>query len=206
MQSTARQTVALVVIAISVVACGGGGPIPPTPSATPHKLPGPIHQSPVPVTTGTPASGSPASYLTAWPLPPLCPVSAADAPICHVPLAGGNRHASNGESILYRFGWGAATQQECKAFITSASKSITVDGRSVDLVTVPCQFFAASPVPGDGHTNVWVTDVRYVSSPLAPGQYNVSATITYHASLFDGIKTAVPSGTVQTFHMTLTVD
>jgi len=215
--SSVRKPVRLIVplvmagIAVSLVACGGGGATSPTPTATPHKLPNPIHHRPVPLPTattaptGTSASGSPGSYLTTWPLPPLCPASAADARVCQAPLAGGNRQASVGESILFRIGWVAATQQACDAWTSSTAERITVDGQSVDFVTVPCEFFAASPFP-NGTANAWNTDTRHLSSPLAAGTHTASVTITYNATLSDGINPSpIASGTVQTFHTTVTV-
>lgn len=193
-------------IAVSLVACGGGGPTSPTPTTKPiGGLPGgggAPSARPLPPTAN--ATPSPGSYLTTWPLPPPCPVSATNARVCTAPLAGGNRQASVGESILFRIGWVAATQQECDAWTSSTTERITVDGQSVDFVTVPCEFFAASPLPGV-QANTWITDTRYLSSPLPPGPHTASVTITYNANLSDGITGTTASGTVQTFHTTVAV-
>ena len=205
-----RLPVSLVLLSgltAALASCGGSGPTP-TPSGTPHKLPNPIHSVipvPTPTPAGTPASGSPSSYLTTWPLPPLCPLTAAGAPICVAPFAGGNRQAPGGASILFRIGWGAATQQDCDAYASSTTIRITVDGQPENFITVPCAFFALSPFPSGGTANTWVTDARYLSPPLPPGPHTASATITYHATISDGFTGTIASGTVTPFSVTVTV-
>ena len=194
--------------ALTLIGCGGVNPIGPATPSTPRVTPSPT----VAPTSTTSASSTPSSgsYLSAWPLPPLCPLSAAGARVCQAPLAGGNRQASGGESILFRIGWSDASEQSCNAYAGNTTIRITVDGQTESFVTVPCQFFTASPFPSDGDTDQWVTDARYLSPPLSPGSHPASVTITYNAPVpyTSGCTKApcsIASGTVQPFHITVTV-
>lgn len=215
-----RLPVTLVLVSgltAALASCGGGGPTPtqtptPTPLATPHELPIPIHSVvsvPTATPVGTPASGSPSSYLTTWPLPPACPAIASDAAVCTVSVpGGGSQQASASDYLLIRAGWADPTQHSCTQFASNASITITIDGHKEATTNVSCQLVRNSV----GCTKIWRFDTRYLSPPLTPGTYTVTATFTYSGPVSGvpsgctpGAETTTPAGTVQTFTKTVVV-
>ncbi len=182
-------------------------------AATP--TPVPTHSVvPVPTATpaGTPASGSPNSYLTTWPLPPACPTIASGAPVCavNVPGAGTSQQASASDYLLIRAGWGDPTKQSCAQFASNASITITIDGHAEATTNLSCQLVGNSGQ--GGCTNLWRFDTRYLSPPLTSGTYTVTATFTYSGPVSGvpsgctpGAEITIPAGTVQTFQKTVIV-
>lgn len=210
--------VLFVAISDGLIACGGGAP-PPKPTDTPHQLPIPVHSAvPVPtstpVVTGTPAAVSPANYLMTWPLPPDCPTRASDAAVCavRIPGSGTTEQASADEYILFREGWIDPTEQSCDEYASNTTATLTLDGRPVAMVTVPCQLVVPPSTNGCSN-NQWRFDMRYLSSPLSPGRYTAIATITYHHAVSGSSactaenppSQTIAAGTVQTFRKTVTV-
>jgi hypothetical protein len=120
-------------------------------------------------------------YLETIDLPPLCPVSAHDAPVCQVsPVPPNDGQATSVEYILFRIGWADAMRASCDAYVRNTTVTMTVDGQPRSLVTLPCQHvvnFNGSGGPG------WVTDARYLSPPLPPGTHTVAAQVVYNAAV-----------------------
>ena len=219
---------ALIVLLLS--ACG------PTPTAVVPRSAVPTATSPAVPTATSPAvptmaatigptaiesaSGTVATdYLHTWPLPPHCPLSAADGPVCRVsfPRNGGQYQASVDESILFRVGWTDAMKQSCDAFVGNVTANMVIDGKAVSFVTLPCQMFASDPFynapPDIPNTlgNQWATDIRYLSPPLSPGTHTTSVTLTYNARVpfWSGCTTTPPCysapGEIDAWHQVITV-
>jgi hypothetical protein len=123
-----------------------------------------------------------------------------------------NYLASSSEYILFRVGWSDPEQQSCNAFASNTTTTITVDGRSVTFVALPCQLIPVGGQPAN-LVGQWFTDRRYLSPPLARGTHTASARIVYNAAVpaacannsTDTPQCAVRAGTVQSFKKTVTV-
>ena len=170
----------------------------PTTTPTPAPTPTP---SLAPTSTPAPAL-SVNRYLQSTDLPPACPVSASDAPVCAVNFPQPtNYQASAGEYVLFRVGWADASSASCDAFVRNTSTTMTVDGRAVAWVWVPCRFATSGP-----NAQTWLADMRYLSAPLAPGTHTATATIVYNAAVPATSGAPVPAGTTQTWTRTVTVN
>jgi hypothetical protein len=148
-------------------------------------------------------------YLQTIDLPPQCPVSASDAPVCQLSPARPNSYQASGDQyILFRIGWSDSMRASCDAYASNTTVTIVVDGRAANLVTLPCQLVAN--FNGDG-VPYWVTDARYLSPPLPPGTHTASATVVYKAPVpyWSGCSMTPPcyskSGLADNFSQTVTV-
>jgi len=120
---------------------------------------------------------------------PSCTASAPDtqgAHICWVTLLRGGWQASTGEWIVVRVGDLEPTQSLCEQMQASVVATITLDGQSLPVDTIPCQGSDA-----DG----WFVDWRALSQPRIPGTHTFSAS-WYFTATVDGI---APAGYTATF-------
>jgi hypothetical protein len=148
----------------------------------------------------------------------LCPSGAPDPslPACQVRFPPGQTgyQALTSQSILFRIGDVEASQADCAAFSAATTVTFTIDGASVPVTIIPCQYIA-QPIANLGNfVGNWFTDRRYLSGPgaLAPGVHTETATITYNTSFSYSLSCTDPSGrctvaagTVNRFTSTLTV-
>ena len=132
------------------------------------------------------ASASPPSDLV--PLGPSLPSCVAGGPdtrgahICWVvPLFSGWQ-ASTGEWIVVRLGDAEpvdpanpdAAKTVCEQFEASVVATITLDGLSLPVDTIPCALH-----PGrSGNPDVWFVDWRGLTQPLTPGEHTF--TVSWH--------------------------
>jgi hypothetical protein len=100
----------------------------------------------------------------------------------------GPLQASTGEWIMFRVGDQELTLADCQAFEANVTVSFALDGQPVDVNHLPCQL---TP-DGTG----WRTDYRFLSHPLSPGVYLVTATLTDSGSSlrFTRTITVIPQG------------
>ena len=113
---------------------------------------------------------------------PSCNAAAPDTRGAHVcwvtPLRPGWQ-ASTGEWIVVRVGDAEAVdpinpdaaQTLCEAFQAAIVATITLDGQSLPVDTIPCELHPGS----GGNSDVWFVDWRALSQPLTPGQHTFSA-------------------------------
>ena len=115
------------------------------------------------------------------------------AHICKVRAAvGGSWQAGTGEWIVIRAATGQPTQAACLADQGSIVATITIDGKSLPVDTIPCAFDAGS--------GLWFVDYRALSHPLPKGNHAIS-----ESWYFTIDANGVPAGATFTFTATLTV-
>lgn len=125
------------------------------------------------------------------PIPPAPGTGVNDgafAHVCTVGLFGGTWQASTGEWIVFRIGWGTATEQQCLDFAPNVTVTLLFQGSPVQFDTVPC---FQRPFPPFG----WATQFRFLSHPLAAGEYTASFRFEFNAAVSDGSFT-YPAGLV----------
>src|SRR5437763_7384682 len=129
------------------------------------------------------ASASPPSDLS--PLGPMLPSCVASAPdtggahICWVTPLRSGWQASTGEWIVVRLGDASsvdptnpgAAETRCEQMQASIVATITLDGQSLPVDTIPCELHPGS----NGNPDVWFVDWRALNQPLTPGQHTFSA-------------------------------
>jgi hypothetical protein len=141
---------------------------------------------------------SPPSDAGSFPLSavPDCVATAPDtggAHICKVRAAvGGQWQAGTGEWIVIRAAKGSTTQAGCLTDTASIVPTITIDGNSLPVDTIPCELNVAS--------GLWFIDYRALSHPLPPGDHAIVE--SWYFTTNDGSNLA---GTTITFNATLTV-
>src|SRR5437870_3745258 len=133
------------------------------------------------------ASASPPSDLV--PLGPSLPSCVAGAPdtggahICWVvPLFSGWQ-ASTGEWIVVRLGNAEAVDPSnpdaaktlCEQLQASIVATITLDGQSLPVDTIPCELHPGS----SGNPDVWLVDWRALSQPVTPGGHTFTVSLFY---------------------------
>lgn len=108
---------------------------------------------------------------------PDCLTGVADtggAHICKVhPFAAGPWQAGTGEWIVIRgtvYGQGA-DQATCMALQASAVVTITIDGNSLPVDSIPCAFST--------DVSSWLSDFRALSHPLPKGDHAIVETLHY---------------------------
>ena len=130
------------------------------------------------------AAASPPTDLA--PLGALLPNCVAGAPdtqgahICWVTPLRPSWQASTGEWIVVRIGDAepvdpanpGAAQSLCEQMQASVVATITLDGQSLLVDTIPCAF---RPSPDPTSPAVWFVDWRALSPPLTPGEHTFSA-------------------------------
>ena len=142
------------------------------------------------------AAGSPPTDL-----PPLgsffpsCVAGALDTSGAHqcwvVPLRPGWQ-ASTGEWIVVRLGDAEAVDPAnpdtartlCEELQASIVATITLDGESLPVDTIPCELH-----PGNGNPDVWFVDWRALSQPLTPGEHTFTVS-WYFTQTVDGVANA----------------
>jgi hypothetical protein len=126
---------------------------------------------------------------------PDCQATAPDtggAHICKVrAAAGGDWQAGSGEWIVIRAGFGN-TQATCLAYQVSVVATITIDGKTLSVDTIPCEYIASS--------DFWFVDYRALSYPLPPGDHAIQASF-YFTTAVD----IHPAGSTLIDNATLTV-
>jgi len=152
--------------------------------------------------TQTAAASPPTDLAPLGPSLPSCTVGAPDTSGAHVcwvtPLRAGWQ-ASTGEWITVRVGDAinvdpanpGAAQSLCEQVQASVVATITIDGDSLPVDTIPCVLHPSSdPTQPD----VWFVDWRGLSHPLTPGVHTFSIS-WFFTSTVDGIGTAGDTAT-----------
>jgi hypothetical protein len=100
----------------------------------------------------------------------------------------GPLQATTGEWIMFRVGDQESTLADCLVFEANVTVSFALDGKPVDVNHLPCQLLP------DG--TAWRTDYRFLSHPLSPGVYVVTATFTSSGGSFTFTRTitVIPQG------------
>src|SRR5438445_1791247 len=128
------------------------------------------------------SASAPTDLAPLGPLLPSCTASAPDtggAHICWVTPLRPGWQASTGEWIVVRVGDAEAVDPSnpdaaktlCEAFQAAIVATITLDGQSLPVDTIPCELHPGS----GGNSDVWFVDWRALSQPLTPGQHTFSA-------------------------------
>ena len=119
----------------------------------------------------------PSDLVPLGPSLPSCNVGAPDTRGVHIcwvtPLRPGWQ-ASTGEWIVVRLGDAEAVDPAnpdtartlCEELQASIVATITLDGESLPVDTIPCELH-----PGNGNPDVWFVDWRALSQPLTPGEH-----------------------------------
>jgi len=119
----------------------------------------------------------PSDLVPLGPSLPSCNVGAPDtrgAHICWVTPLRPGWQASTGEWIVVRLGDAEAVdpanpdtaKTRCEELQASIVATITLDGESLPVDTIPCELH-----PGNGNPDVWFVDWRALSQPLTPGEH-----------------------------------
>jgi hypothetical protein len=142
------------------------------------------------------AASPPTDLAPLGPTLPSCTASAPDVSGAHVcwviPIRPGWQ-ASTGEWIVVRIGDLEPTQSLCEQMQASVVATLTLDGQSLPVDTIPCH---------GSDANGWFVDWRALSPPLPPGEHPFSAS-WYFTATVDGIGTAGQTAVFPT--QTLTV-
>jgi hypothetical protein len=123
------------------------------------------------------------------PLGPSLPSCTANAPdtggahICWVTPLRPGWQASTGEWIVVRLGNALtvdsanpeAAQTLCEELQAAIVATITLDGQSLAVDTIPCELHPGS----SGNPDVWFVDWRALSHPLTPGGHTFSVSWLY---------------------------
>lgn len=143
------------------------------------------------------ASASPPTDLS--PLGPSLPSCTAGAPatggahICWVTPLRPGWQASTGEWIVVRLGDAEpvdpanpdAARTLCEQLQASIVATITLDGQSLPVDTIPCELH-----PGNnGNPDIWFVDWRALSHPLTPGDHTFIVSWFYTQTV-DGVANA----------------
>jgi len=103
-----------------------------------------------------------------------------------VPLRPGWQ-ASTGEWIVVRLGDAEtvdpanpdAAKQLCEELQASIVATITLDGQSLPVSTIPCELHPGN----DGNPDVWFVDWRALSQPLTPGGHTFTVSWFYRQTV-----------------------
>jgi hypothetical protein len=149
----------------------------------------------------TAAASPPTDLAPLGPLLPNCDSAAPDthgAHICWVVPLQPSWQASTGEWIVVRANPGAA-QSLCEQMQASVVATITLDGQSLPVDTIPC---VLHPSPDPTQPDVWRVDWRALSPPLTPGEHTFSAS-WFFTTTVDGNGTAGQTATFPTSTLTV---
>jgi hypothetical protein len=158
----------------------------------------------------TAAASPPTDLAPLGPLLPNCNSGAPDthgAHICWVVPLRPSWQASTGEWIVVRIGDAepvnsanpGTAQSLCEQMQASVVATITLDGVSLPVDTIPC---VLRPSPDPTQPDVWRVDWRALSPPLTPGEHTFSAS-WFFTTTVDGIGTAGETATFPTSTLTV---
>ncbi|TMC84860.1 MAG: hypothetical protein E6J06_05410 [Chloroflexi bacterium] len=120
----------------------------------------------------------PSDLVPLGPSLPSCIAGAPDTPGAHIcwvtPIRPGWQ-ASTGEWVVVRLGDAEqvdpanpdAAKTLCEELQAAIVATITIDGQSLAVDTIPCELHPGS----NGNPDVWFVDWRGLSQPLTPGQH-----------------------------------
>ena len=139
------------------------------------------------------SASAPTDLAPLGPLLPSCTASAPDtggAHICWVTPLRPGWQASTGEWIVVRLGDAEpvdpanpdAAKTRCAQLQASIVATITLDGQSLPVDTIPCELHPGSP-------DVWFVDWRALSHPLTPGEHTFTVS-WYFTQTVDGVANA----------------
>ena len=135
------------------------------------------------------SASSPTDLAPLGPSLPSCVAGAPDTSGAHicwvVPLRPGWQ-ASTGEWIVVRLGNAApvdpahpdAARTLCGQLQASVVATITVDGQSLPVDTIPCELHPGNP-------DVWFVDWRALSHPLTPGEHTFNVSLYFTQTVDD---------------------
>ena len=142
------------------------------------------------------SASAPTDLAPLGPLLPSCTASAPDtggAHICWVTPLRPGWQASTGEWIVVRLGSAQAVDPAnpdaaktlCEHLQASIVATITLDGQSLPVDTIPCELHPGS----SGNPDVWFVDWRAPSHPLTPGEHTFTVS-WYFTQTVDGVANA----------------
>lgn len=154
-------------------------------------------------------ASAPSDLVPLGPSLPTCTATAPDtrgAHICWVTPLRPGWLASTGEWIVVRLGDAEpidlanpdAARTLCEELQASIVATITLDGQSLPVDTIPCELHAGT----NGNPDVWFVDWRALSQPLTPGEHTFTVS-WYFTQTVNGVANAGDTSVFPT--QTLTV-